>query len=150
LYLDNRQNVVGLAWWPVPPTVTPVNGLVLSVNWTSYGFYQSLRVLLQDADNCFYDFDIPTLNYSAYSLRHKYCYDASYPLWQRIVPDDINSMDLVKNIYLVSLDYVAAISIDTIQPITVAKVSVHPCTSVRLGLTVRPRSTNRFLLVTFQ
>jgi hypothetical protein len=122
----NRQDIVGTSTWPLPPTVTPINGLVLSVNWTPYGFYDWVRVLLQAAQNCVYDYDIPTLKPWAYTLLHRHCYNASLPLWTKIVPDNINNMDQVKYIYLVSLDYVAALSFNTTLPTTIVKVCATP------------------------
>jgi hypothetical protein len=131
----NRQDIVGTTTWPLPPTVAPINGLVLSVNWTSHGFYDSVRVLLQDAQNCVYDYDIPTLKPWAYTLRHRHCYNASLPLWTKIVPDNINDVDQVKHIYLVSPDYVAALSFDTTLPTTIVKVCV--CARPRVSCRAR-------------
>jgi hypothetical protein len=110
--------------WPLPPEVKPVNGLVLSFEVLS-NWVRSIRVLLQDASNCFYAYEIPTLQPSqGYTLLHKYCFGTSsaFPLLEKIVPDSSTNMTEVEVIYLVSLTHVAAITADTIEPITVVEV----------------------------
>ncbi|ELR25225.1 uncharacterized protein ACA1_289780 [Acanthamoeba castellanii str. Neff] len=110
--------------WPLPPEVKPVNGLVLSFEVLS-NWVQSIPVLLQDASNCFYAYEIPTLQPSqGYTLLHKYCFGTSsaFPLLEKIVPDSSTNMTEVEVIYLVSLTHVAAITADTIEPITVVEI----------------------------
>jgi hypothetical protein len=110
--------------WSLPPEVKPVNGLVLSFEVLS-NWVESIRVLLQDASNCFYVYEIPTLQPSqGYTLLHKYCFgtSAAFPLLEKIVPDSSTNMSEVEVIYLVSLTHIAAITADTIKPITVVEV----------------------------
>jgi hypothetical protein len=99
--------------------LSPIDGLVLSLYPSFNGQRQVLRVLLQDAKNCFYDVLIPQDSPSEYVTQRSFC---STTVFRKIVPDSNVDMRDVRNLLLVSFDKIVVFSVDNLQQVGFAKV----------------------------
>jgi hypothetical protein len=115
----NRAQVFSVSTWTLPTDLSPIDGLVLSLYPSFNGQRQVLRVLLQDAKNCFYDVLIPQDSPSEYVTQRSFC---STTVFRKIVPDSNVDMRDVRNLLLVSFDKIVVFSVDNLQQVGFAKV----------------------------
>lgn len=133
-----RAQVFISSVWTLPKDLSTfgmIDGLVLAFHHNLNGYPRVLRVLLQDAVNCFYDVLIPQDSPAEYILQRSFC---STTAFRKIVPDSNVDMRDVRNILLVSFGKVVVLSVDSLQQVAFAKVRHrHPASPDSSSLHIR-------------